>query len=333
MMAASSSNHRPTAARATTALLVFAAALCLGVIARHNLRGDISAQPIRSSTKSSSKNYELLDTTRPLARLHTNNVAKQTSNNGDNDNNEYFVFLQKFPLENTWQMIFHTEVVVCPRSTFDDSQDFLSTLDQLVNTLSPTNNNNSDDTSKGAPFVSVPEEQWALQSNPNCIQLGYGGASCPSNCCGSPHGNKNTNYALNSRQAVIGNAMGEAKELFLYGISDGVSGLDAYRAVCGGNTDDTTATNHDDAMPKCVSHWAGTDYNPLTNNCNTFTSTILKCVYGLSDAKPDLGISDLVTVECPMEKRGSDGMDVPMCLIPDVPTTSLSDEMDMKKLE
>ncbi len=230
-------------------------------------------------------------------------------------------------------MIFHTEVIVCPRSTFDDHEDFLSTLDQLVDTsLSPTNN--SDDTTKGVPFVSVPEEQWSLQSNSNCIQLGYGGASCPTTCCGSPHRTDNTNYALNSRQAVIGNAMGEAKELFLYGVSDVVSGLDAYRAVCGDNPDDFTATNHDDAMPTCVSHWAGTDYNPLTNNCNTFTSTILKCVYGLSDAKPDLGISDLVTVECPMEKRDSDGMDVPMCLIPDTPTKNrLSDEMDMKKVE
>lgn len=328
MMAASSPTQpRPTATRATTALLTLATALFLGVIARHNLRGDISSKPLRSFTKSSSQNYELLDTTGPLARLHANNVAKQPSNNNNGNNNKYFVFLQKFPLENTWQMIFHTEVVVCPRSTFDDHTDFLSTLDQLVDKLSPpNNNNNSDDTTKGVPFAPVPKEQWTLQSNSNCIQLGYGGDTCPTTCCGSPHGSDNTNYALNSRQAVIGNAMGEAKELFVYGVSDGVSGMDAYRAVCGGD---------DDAMPTCVSHWAGTDYNPLTNNCNTFTSTILKCVYGLSDAKPNLGISDLVTVECPMEKRGSDGMDVPMCLIP-VPPTSLSDggdEMDMKEVE
>ena len=52
---------------------------------------------------------------------------------------------------------------------------------------------------------------------------------------------------------------------------------------------------------KCWSNWAGTDYNPLTNNCNTFTSTVLSCVYGLSQHKPSLGPSDLVTVSgrCP----------------------------------
>jgi len=123
--------------------------------------------------------------------------------------------------------------------------------------------------------------------------------------------------------------MGEYKELYLYGVSSvddgGLSGEDAYRAVCRraavGNGDD----EEDDTRPKCVSDWAGTDYNPLTNNCNTFTSTVLKCVFGLSDDKPDLGVSDLVTVKCPEERRsgggsgagdGDGGELVDMCLVP-----------------
>ena len=222
----------------------------------------------------------------------------------------------------------------------------MSTLDQLAKTLSSDNNSNNqdddnDDKTK-VSFVQVPEEQWSQQTNSKCVQLGYGGASCPSTCCGSPHGNENINYSLNSRQAVIGNAMGDAKQLYLYGVSDSISGMDAYRAVCvDDNTKTTTATAAADdtnqMLPTCVSHWAGTDYNPLTNNCNTFTSTILKCVYGLSDDKPNLGISDMVNVVCPMEKR-DDGTDVPLCLIP-VPTmiTSLNDaaadKLDVEQVE
>jgi len=265
--------------------------------------------------------------------LKNNVVAKKTSSSSSSDNkstnddeDEYFVFLQKFPLQNTWQMIFHTEVVVCPRNTFDEDADFLSTLQRLAQTLS------SNDDSTKVPFAQVPEEQWNNQSNAKCVQLGYGGADCPSTCCGSPHGHDNTNYALNSRRAVIGNAMGESKQLFLYGISDSISGMDAYRAVChekkvvGGSDDDNNENKI--VLPTCVSQWAGTDYNPFTNNCNTFTSTILKCVFGLSDKKPGLGISDVVNVVCPMEKK-DDGNDVRQCLIPTTVMKSLSDDSDV----
>ena len=212
---------------------------------------------------------------------------------------------------------------MCPRSTFfeDDGTDFLSVLDHLTDTIT-TNN---------APFVHVPERNWSKQSNPSCVQLGYGGGACPSSCCGSPHEHDNTNYALSSRQAVIGNAMGEAKHLFLYGSSNSIDGMNAYRAVCGGGGTDAPPNNN--RMPTCVSNWAGTDYNPLTNNCNTFTSTILKCVYGLSDRKPNLGISDMVTVTCPLETR-DDGMDVQQCLIPEeTMMLSSTDELDIKKVE
>lgn len=335
LCSSANTSHRPTVTMtATTALLVFAAAavLCLGgIIARHNLRGDInitSSSPLRSKIT-----YELLDTTGPLARLN-NNAAKKTAAWSSSSNNtyddEYFVFLQKFPLQNTWQMIFHTEVVVCQKNTFDS--DFVSTLQQLAQKLSSSSTDNKNDSSKVLlPFVQVPEEQWNKQSNAKCVQLGYGGADCPSVCCGSPHGHENTNYALNSRRAVIGNAMGEAKQLFLYGVSDSISGVDAHRAVCREQGDE----NNKIIWPTCVSQWAGTDYNPITNNCNTFTSTVLKCVYGLSDKKPGLGISDMVNVECPMEKK-DDGSDVRQCLIPTTVTTGFIDDVDglgMKKEE
>ena len=42
---------------------------------------------------------------------------------------------------------------------------------------------------------------------------------------------------------------------------------------------------------------------------------MLKCVYGFSDAKPHLGVSDLRTVTCPTETT-ADGKQVEQCLIP-----------------
>jgi len=79
--------------------------------------------------------------------------------------------------------------------------------------------------------------------------------------------------------------MGKKKAMFIYGMGT-FDGDQAYHYTCDS---------------KCWSNWAGTDYNVLKNNCNTFTSTVLSCVYGLSQKKPHLGISDMVTVSghCP----------------------------------
>merc|ERR1712099_219668 len=75
-----------------------------------------------------------------------------------------------------------------------------------------------------------------------------------------------------------------------------------------GSFDGETAYHHT-CDKKCWSNWAGTDYNVLKNNCNTFTSTILYCVYGLSQKKPHLGISDLITVHghCPSNSSAIEG--------------------------
>merc|ERR1739845_99419 len=113
--------------------------------------------------------------------------------------------------------------------------------------------------------------------------------------------------------------MGAYKELFFYGVSGdggarkGISGEEAYRAVCHGQMNAISVAT---TLPSCVSNWAGRDYNPLTNNCNTFTSTVLKCVYGLSDAKPHLGVSDLRNVQCPMEQQGKDAQATGKCEVP-----------------
>merc|ERR1712216_229847 len=128
-------------------------------------------------------------------------------------------------------------------------------------------------------FVEIPAAWWA-NNTASCVELGYGGALCEEECCSVGK----AVMPLNKRQAVIANAALDTKAVFLYGT--GFDGATAYHDVCDS---------------KCWSNWAGTDYNVLKNNCNTFTSTVLSCVYGLSQKKPHLGISDMVTVSghCP----------------------------------
>jgi hypothetical protein len=203
--------------------------------------------------------------------------AAETPSLSKDDENTSYVFLQKFPLENTNNWLFHTEVLVCPRQGFGSTeQDY---LDQMLQKIGQ----DSDDSS----FVEIPEDFWSKQ-NGNCMEFGYGGASCSERCCGSPHTEKEVNFPLNERRAVIGNADTTQKSLFLYGTSGSLTGEQAHERLC-----PTNVEHHE-----CWSNWAGTDYNPLTNNCNTFTSTLLHCVFGLSEKKPNLGPSDIVTVTC-----------------------------------
>jgi hypothetical protein len=178
-----------------------------------------------------------------------------------------YVFLQKFSLENTNNLIFHTEVLVCPRDNFEVVEQ--KALDDNIESLTD--------------FVEIDESWWSSRTA-NCVEFGYGGAGCSERCCAAPHGPDQINFPLNERRAVISNADLTTKELFLYG-TGAMDGEAAYHALCGGDD-------------KCWSNWAGTDYNPLTNNCNTFTSTVLHCVFGLSEKKPKLGPSDMVKVTC-----------------------------------
>lgn len=176
-----------------------------------------------------------------------------------------YVFLQKFPLEGTDDLLFHTEILICPSKNFiaEDQQ----ALDKQIVLLQD--------------FVEIDESWWSTRTA-NCVELGYGGDSCTERCCSVPHGPEQNSYVLNERRAMIKNAKTDEKQLYLYG-AGAMDGNAAFHATCD---------------RKCWSNWKGTDYNPLTNNCNTFTSTVLHCIFGLSEKKPDLGVSDLVTVTC-----------------------------------
>ena len=213
----------------------------------------------------------------PAAANNGNEVIDSTTAaaaavTSSNDASSY-VFLQKFPLKNSFNSIFHTEVLVCPKSGFDlDDQKY---LDDIV-----TNIDN---------FEEIAEDWWTTRTS-NCVEFGYGGTipPCTKRCCGSPYTSQQQNFPLNDRRAVIGNADTSQKSLFLYGISTHVTSDEARDELCPPT----------DTHQPCWSNWAGIDYNPLTNNCNTYTSALLHCIFGLSEEKPNLGPSDLIKVTC-----------------------------------
>lgn len=174
-----------------------------------------------------------------------------------------YVFLQRFPL--TGGLFYHTEVLVCAQDAFSGNDRHY--IDKVLTSTTD--------------FTEMPTSWWTKRSTV-CVELGYGGAACSEECCGVPHEADQKAYPLNSRTAVISNIEVDKKKVYLYGDGN-LDGEEAYHHVC----------DH-----KCWSNWSGTDYNPLTNNCNTFTSTVLSCVFGLSEKKPNLGPSDLVPVQC-----------------------------------
>ena len=203
-------------------MLCIGAAAAVGFVGRIALlqvgrvRDDESPASLRATTISHQSTDEIFDT-----------AAIDSSDN-------YYIFLQRFPLQGTFKMLFHTEVVVCPSKAFDQDTVFLNTLNSLLSTLEPSRFERGGGTSvkstaATAPFAAVPKGQWAKQASPSCVQMGYGGSSCPTSCCGAPHRDKQRGYPLNSQMAVIGNAMGEEKELYLYGTSETISGSDAYK--------------------------------------------------------------------------------------------------------
>jgi len=178
---------------------------------------------------------------------------------GDN-----FVFLQRFPLTevplSSIMTLYHTEIVICPRNAFSIADQ--STLDGQIRDM--------------RSFAKV-EESWWKSRNAWCVSLGFGSRNCEHRGCGIDK----TDSTLNNPYPMISNVDEHKRSLYLYGTGalDGWTLHSRLRAT------------------KCWSNWAGSDYDLLRNNCNTFTSTVLHSVYGLSQSKPGLGVSDMTTVK------------------------------------
>mmetsp|Transcript_21117 Transcript_21117/g.31501 ORF Transcript_21117/g.31501 Transcript_21117/m.31501 type:complete len:292 (-) Transcript_21117:205-1080(-) len=229
-----------------------------------------------STIRGAVASYGFKDRDTDLHLLLSNNAVQKNSAQNTINQEEVYVFLQKFPLHHSFGRIFHTEILACSRAQFTlaDKQ----FLDGQI--------------AQGKDFTEVEASWWEQRSDINCVELGYGGSDCTEKCCSVV---ENTKYKLNNHVAMITNVESDKKSLFLYGVGE-FDGNDAYRAVC--NT----------SAAKCWSHWSGTDYSLFQNNCNTFTSTVLSCVYGLSQKKPGLGVSDLVTVSCHCDVPGEDSV-------------------------
>ena len=184
------------------------------------------------------------------------------------ENASVYVFLQRFPLKHSGDLFYHTEILVCERTSFHNEDK--AWLDAKISQLSD--------------YVEITSSWWQTQKA-SCVQLGYvGGGHCADQCCAAP---VEENYQLNSNISMIGDEYADVnrKSLFLYGHGS-FNGIEAHNALC---------------RQICWSSWSGMEYHLLWNNCNTFTSTVLSCVYGLSQKKPQLGPSDMVTVFCKNE--------------------------------
>jgi len=178
---------------------------------------------------------------------------------------DHYVLLEVFRLRYT-RLIFggfyHSQMAICPKSHF--SAEERRVLDGLQ--LDP---------SKG--FAEVPPTLWR-RSPASCFKLSFGGIADNSRCSGISA----VRQALRLDSALIPNVEPGVAWKYLYG--DGpFSGPQTARRIC---------------MTSCGDQWSGGKYNLVTRNCNTFTSTVLQCVYGLSQEKPGLGVSDLWRVGC-----------------------------------
>ena len=85
---------------------------------------------------------------------------------GGEQQGPYYVFLQKFPLEGSWRMLFHTEIIVCPRSTFAGDAAFLETLDGALASIAPSRFESPDNgvaATGSESFVEIEREAWSRQ--------------------------------------------------------------------------------------------------------------------------------------------------------------------------
>ena len=246
------------------------------------------------------------------ADVDQENESKSKENDNGNIDTE-FIFLQKFPLMNSMNLLFHTEVISCNSNQFtkDDQEYLLSQVNAMAD--------------QHLDYVPIDEEFWSssTKSKISCVEYGYGGSACTKQCCSVPHTSKQLHYPFNNADAIIHNADTTQKSLYLYGLSYNMTRDIVWSKLCGGGGGGGSSNIEDGGggedttmnASKCWSNWAGIDYNPLTNNCNTFTSTVLKCIYGLSDKKPHLGPSDTVKVSCDQCPSPTTSADPPDSLI------------------
>jgi len=157
---------------------------------------------------------------------------------------------------------YHSEVLICPRNFMTGSD--VKYLEKKVKSLG-----------WWTKYKLIPESKWESM-DVRCQTLSYGGSDDEDECSGVSH----FNQQLSARRAGIGNADLNHVWKYVYGTGD-KSAQQVKDYVCRGS---------------CGADWSGYNYNPVTRNCNFFSSTVMNCAYGLSQSTPNLGVSDMRSV-------------------------------------
>lgn len=126
----------------------------------------------------------------------------------------------------------------------------------------------------GGDYTEIPATWWTSQKHRgSCYSFAYGAGDDEwdeeDSACSGVH---DEYHKLYGTDALIPNTGANVRK-YLYGSSD-LSGPDARQNVCKGT---------------CGKKWKAGKYSGLFHNCNTFTSTVLKCAYGFSQRKAALG--------------------------------------------
>lgn len=196
-----------------------------------------------------------------------------------------YVFVQRFPMARSrlvprWIRrlfpFYHTDILVAARSSFSANDQ--KYLDSQI---------------EGMKDFTKIEDSWWQDKTTNVSQIGYGYGECVGRACNV----RKVEMPLNNRSSVVLGLDVSKKAIFLYGSAE-MNADEAVKALC--DPDVTT--------DEIWSNWDHEDFHIYKNNCNTFTSTMLQNIFGLSQAHPledirKIGFFDMTDVLSPTSLR------------------------------
>jgi hypothetical protein len=205
----------------------------------------------------------------PFLRVDTTGL--QSGLGPSNTTGSSYVFVQRFPMARSrlvprWirQLFpfYHTDILLSPRSSFsvDDQQYLDAQISGMTN------------------FAKI-EDSWWQTKTTSAAQIGYGYGECSARCCNV----KKVEMPLNNRSSVVAGLDLSQKSIFVYGTTE-KNADGALHALC----------NPENTRDDIWSNWDHEDFHIYKNNCNTFTSTMLQNIFGLSQEHPLVAFEDEV---------------------------------------
>lgn len=202
----------------------------------------------------------------PPAVTTSNHSARPKPQGIPNDDG-YYVIMGIYRL--VIGIAYHGAVISCPKSSF--SSDEQRQLDDAISKNYWTELN----------------ENWWGKSDITCKLIQYGGDDDTQQCsCISFDDAQTHEQPLSS----------------LHANGEQFSSSGVWKYIYGTGSMDVDTVHHeacDQPIPSGDINWSCHTYNAVEGpNCNTFVSFVLKCAYGLSDKKPDIGASDPMSITC-----------------------------------